>query len=80
MRMHPLWTEARAFWNVFGSLLPVLQTSRNNIELAMSRYLLPLDFVALVVMFMVWRLQRREWERACEALKQAAELKQLLER
>jgi len=80
MRMHPLWTEARAFWDVFGSLLPVFETSRNNIELAMSRYLLPLDFVALVVMFMVWRLQRREWERACEALKQAAEMKQQLER
>jgi signal transduction histidine kinase len=31
-------------------------------------------------MFIVWRLQRREWERACEALKQAAELKQHLER
>ena len=46
----------------------------------MARYLLPLTFVALVTMFIVWRLQRREWERVCQALKGAGELKQQLER
>jgi signal transduction histidine kinase len=46
----------------------------------MASYLLPLAFVALVVMFMVWRLQRREWERTSQALKRATELNQQLER
>ena len=78
--MHPYWAEARVSWDVFGSLLQVSGTSRNNLELPMARYLLPLTFVVLVVMFIVWRLQRREWERACEALKQAIGLKQQLER
>jgi signal transduction histidine kinase len=32
-----------------------------------------------VVMIIVWRLQRLEWERACEALKEATELRQRLE-
>jgi hypothetical protein len=31
--------------------------------LPMAHYLLPLTFVALIVMFMVWRLQRWEWDR-----------------
>ncbi len=38
-------------------------------------YLLSFAFVALVVMFIVWRLQRREWQRVREALKQATEQK-----
>ena len=46
----------------------------------MTHYLLPVTFVALVGMFVVWRLQRREWERACEALKQATERNRQLER
>jgi len=78
--MHTHWAEARAFWDMFGSLLPAMQTAGNSLELAVSRYLLPLDSIALVVMFIVWRLQRREWERACEALKEAAEVKERLER
>ena len=45
----------------------------------MVRYASPVIFVALVVMIIVWRLQRLEWERACEALKQATELRQRLE-
>lgn len=45
----------------------------------MAGYLLPLSLVALVVMFMVWRLQRREWERAREALLQARERNRQLE-
>ena len=51
-----------------------------NPVLQMVRYLLPFTFAALVVMFMVWRLQRREWERACQALQRAKELTQQLER
>jgi signal transduction histidine kinase len=78
--MHPHWAEARAFWEMSGSLLPALRTFIRNLDLPIGHYLLPLDFVALVVMFIVWRLQRREWERACEALKQAAGMKQQLER
>ena len=66
--------------DVLGSLLPVLETSRSNLELQLRRGLLPFALVALVVMFMVWRLQRREWERVCKALKQATNRKQQLER
>jgi len=76
--MHTHWAEARISWDVSGGLLPVLATSSVNLEF--PRYLFPLTFAALVVMFAVWRLQRREWQRACEALKQATELKQQLER
>ena len=65
--------------DVLGSLLLILETSRGSLELQIVRYLPPLTFVALVVMFLVWRLQRREWKRACEALQQATELKQKLE-
>jgi signal transduction histidine kinase len=46
----------------------------------MAHYVLPLTLVALVVIFIVWRLQRREWERACEALRQGAERARQLER
>jgi signal transduction histidine kinase len=74
--MHPQWAEARAFWDMLGSSLPVFG---NNLDLPMPRYLVPATFVALVVMFIVWRLQRREWDRACEALKKATEVKQQLE-
>jgi len=78
--MHSYWTEARTGLDVPGSLLAVLETSRNYLELTMGRYLLLLTFVALVVMFIVWRLQRREWQRACDALKHVTELKEQLER
>jgi len=57
----------------------MLETSRGSLDLQIVRYLLPLTFVPLVVMFLVWRLQRREWKRACEALQQATELKKKLE-
>jgi signal transduction histidine kinase len=59
-------------------VLPVLAMSSGNLELQVH-YLLPLTFVAFAVMFIVWRLQRREWRRVCEALKQVTELKQQLE-
>ncbi|MBZ5667111.1 MAG: hypothetical protein LAO30_21220 [Acidobacteriia bacterium] len=60
--------------------MPASRTLIDNLDLAVARYLVPMTFVALAVMFIVWRLQRREWERACEALKLAAEEKQHLER
>jgi signal transduction histidine kinase len=65
--------------DVLRSLLRVLETSRSNLELRMAGYLFPLTFSALVVMFVVWRLQRREWARACIALRQAIMVKQQLE-
>jgi signal transduction histidine kinase len=82
VRMHPHWTDARVFGDVAGSLWPVfgIGISGNTIELQVTRYLLPLISVAFVVTFLVWRLQRVEWKRACEALKQAAEVNQQLVR
>ncbi len=78
--MHPHWAEARACWNGSTLLFPILRTLRNNLESQLAPYVLPLTFVALVVLFIVWRLQRREWDRACDALRQAAERERLLER
>lgn len=78
--MNPHWVEARALWDAAGSLLVVLGLSRDNLELAIARYVLPLTFAALVMMFIMWLLQRGEWKRVCEALKQATQLKQQLER
>jgi len=66
--------------DVVGILLPALATSRSSLELQMARYLFPVTFVVLVVMFLVWRLQRREWKRACDALLQAEDLNRQLER
>jgi len=66
--------------DVVGILLPALETSRSSLEMLMARYLFPVTFVVLVVMFMVWRLQRREWKRACRALLQAEDLNRQLER
>ena len=80
VRMHPHWTEARGCWDVAGSLWPVfgigIGISGNTLGLQVTRYLLPLTFVAFVVTLLVWRLQRVEWNRACEALKRATELNQ----
>ena len=66
--------------DMLGSLLPALRTLIGNLELPIARYLVPLSFAALMVIFVVWRLQRQEWERVCKALKQATELKQQAER
>src|SRR5208337_4527968 len=77
--MFPLWTEVRALTDVPASVFPIVQASANDFEFSMVRYALPITFVALVVMIIVWRLQRLEWERACEALKEATELRQRLE-
>ncbi|MGD1024952.1 MAG: ATP-binding protein [Candidatus Sulfotelmatobacter sp.] len=65
--------------DVPASVLSIAQASANDFEFSMVRYALPITFVALVVMIIVWRLQRLEWERACEALKEATELRQRLE-
>jgi signal transduction histidine kinase len=78
--MHSHWAEARVCWDAAHGLLPNLGASGNRLALSIPAYLLPLALVALVVMFIMWRLQRREWERACEALKQTTDLKQQLER
>ncbi len=67
-------------WDAVGSLLPALRISRDSLGRQTVGYLLPLTFGALVVMFIVWRLQRREWQRACEGLKHVTELKKQLER
>jgi signal transduction histidine kinase len=77
--MFPLCTEVRALTDVPASVLSIAQASANDFEFSMVRYALPITFVALVVMIIVWRLQRLEWERACEALKEATELRQRLE-
>ena len=58
--------------------MSILATSSGNLELQV-RYLLPLALAAFTMVFIVWRLQRRDWRRVCEALKQATELKQQLE-
>ncbi len=50
-----------------------------GLESLMADYLVPFAFVALAVMFIVWRLQRVEWRRACNALIQAKELNRQLE-
>ena len=78
--MTPYGAEVRAFANGLGSFLTVWGTSRNEFEPPLARYLLPLTVAALVVMFIAWRLQRRDWARACAALKQSTDLKQQLER
>jgi signal transduction histidine kinase len=78
--MNPRLAEALALWDELKSPLPAFRTFILDLDLSIERYRLPLTFVGLVVMFIVWRLQRREWERACEALQQTTELKHQLER
>jgi len=45
----------------------------------MAHYLLALSLAAFSVMFVVWRLQCREWERLCEVLRQTKERNHQLE-
>ncbi|MGA8187868.1 MAG: ATP-binding protein [Candidatus Sulfotelmatobacter sp.] len=77
--MFPHWTQARALMDMPASIFSVVGAPANSLDFSMARYALPIAFVALVVMIIVWRLQRLEWERVCEALKQATELRQRLE-
>jgi len=77
--MHSNWAQAQASWDVSASLLSVSRTLRDDLASQMAGYLLPCTLVALVVMFLVWRLQRREWHRVREALTQATAVKHQLE-
>ena len=65
--------------DVPATVFPIVQGAGNDFEFSIARYALPITFVALVVMVIVWRLQRLEWQRACEALKEATELRRRLE-
>ena len=78
--MHPYWAEAQGLWGVPGCVFPLLRGQGDILDWQIAAYLLPFTFAALVVVFIVWRLQRREWQRACEALKQATEMKRQSER
>ncbi len=77
--MHPHWAASRALWERYGLLAPTLGGFRNSLEWFTGRDLLPLTSVAFVVMFILWRLQRRELERTCEARRRATELSRQLE-
>jgi len=70
--------EPRTCLDAFGGLLAVGIT-RIGFESSITTYLFPATFVALVVIFIVWQLQRREYRRTCEALKQRAEMARRLE-
>ena len=76
--MSPLWTEPRAFLFGLGDLLP-WGTPRSQFALSLGPYLFPAAVVALAVTFVLWRLQRREYGRACEKLKQSADTVRRLE-
>jgi signal transduction histidine kinase len=73
MRMYHC-VEPRVFLVVLGNLLSDAGLPKSALEASIAPYLLPATFVALAVMFLVWRLQLREYDRACEALKAASEL------
>jgi signal transduction histidine kinase len=73
--MHPYWAETQGVWGVCGGIVPVLRTPGEVLNWEMAAYFLPIMLAALVVLFVVWRLQRREWQRVCEALQQATEMK-----
>jgi len=77
--MHWYRAEMRGFGDMSGSLLLLLRTPSDSLALQVPSYLPSFAFVALVVMFIVWRLQRREWQRVSEALGQATELRRQLE-
>lgn len=72
--------EVRAAWDGFPSILAFSQTLIRSVGSELGHYFLPLTFVALVVMFLVWQFHRREWERTCEVLKKTSELNERLER
>ena len=77
--MHPHWAEPRVLEGLLSTLLSAFPAFAKNLDLPIGRYLLPLIFVVMVVVFMGWRLQRVEWERACAALKEATNMKRQLE-
>jgi signal transduction histidine kinase len=75
----PVLYRKRALGDMPGSLLVLLRTTVDSLASQVVSYLLPLSFIALAVLFMVWRLQRREWQRVREALEQSSELKRQVE-
>jgi signal transduction histidine kinase len=77
--MFEQWIQARALVHLRAGAFFVEETPANHAEFTLAHYVLPVTFVALAVMIIVWRLQRMEWMRACEALKQAAEQTHQLE-
>ncbi len=76
--MFTLWIDARALVQMRTSCFPAARMS-TGMELAAIRYALPIAFVALVIMIVVWEIQRIEWKRACESLKEATTLKERFE-
>jgi signal transduction histidine kinase len=66
--------------SVLSSLVPAFDLLRHNLEFELAGFLLPLTLVALIVTFTAWQLQRREWQRACLALKAAKEESQEFQR
>jgi signal transduction histidine kinase len=71
--MHVSWFESRVVWGAWVNASPAFESARRNLEAQIARYGLALAFTVLVVIFIVWRLQRREWERLREALRQEAD-------
>jgi len=67
------WTEPRVGSEMPDHLFPLLGMAITNMESMVFQYASPLLLTALVVVFILWRMQRREWERACEGVKQAKE-------
>ena len=78
--MHPYWIEAQGFRGLCACVLPGFWRPGDTLEWQIAAYLLPFTFTALVVMFIVWRLQRRVWQRVCQELTQASEMKLQVER
>jgi signal transduction histidine kinase len=79
MKMYSYLAEARTLGNLSDGFSRVLQATVDKLVWEMLAYLVPFTFVALIVMFIVWRLQRREWQRVCQALQRTTEQKNQLE-
>ena len=67
------FVEPRAGSDILIRVFPLLGAGTSRLESIALQYASPLLFVFLLVTFILWRLQRREWERACEEVKQAKE-------
>ena len=74
--MHPYSAETQGVWGVCGCILAVLRMPGEVLNRQIAAPLFPITLAALAVLFLMWRLQRREWQRVCQALKQATEIKQ----
>ena len=78
--MPPHWTEGSVFLAASAAFPQFLHKAIVTFDSSASHYYLPLTLVALIVMFIVWRLQRIELDRLCEALKRSSDLQHQLER